>query len=229
MQQEEKPNAHQKIRKFISKYAKPAAVFLAAVLVLFVVVEVINFANEKKAEKATALIEDIQTRLADALKEEQDISKLSLAKYQSYLDEIDGVIAEYPKEYAGLRALFMKGDMLYSFREYDKAAAAYSEFAAKYPDSYDAPIAIYNVGVCYENLGKNAEAEAEYLKIYNNYKDDYAMMPKLVFTLGRLAENSQKYSDAEKYYNQITAEYPESNYSLYGQDRIILMKSKGQL
>lgn len=229
MQQEEKPNAHQRIRKFISKYTKPAAVFLAAVLVVFVVVEIINFANAKKAEKATAIIEDIQDRYIEAVQAEEDPDKIAMSKYQSYLDEIDGVIAEYPKEYAGLRALFMKGDMLYSFREYEKAAAVYSEFAARFPDSYDAPIAIYNTGVCYENLGKTAEAEAEYLKIYNNYKEDYAMMPKLVFTLGRLAEGSQKYADAEKYYNQITEEYPDSNYSLYGQDRIILMKAKGQI
>ena len=39
------------------------------------------------------------------------------------------------------------------FREYEKAATVYSEFAARFPDSYDAPIAIYNTGVCYENLG----------------------------------------------------------------------------
>ena len=65
--------------------------------------------------------------------------------------------------------------------------------------------------------------------ISTQIKEDYAMMPKLVFTLGRLAEGSQKYADAEKYYNQITEEYPDSNYSLYGQDRIILMKAKGQI
>ena len=59
-QQEEKVNAHQKIQKFIAKYAKPAGIFLIGVLVLFVIVQIFNYANAKKIEKATMAIEDIQ-------------------------------------------------------------------------------------------------------------------------------------------------------------------------
>ena len=84
-------------------------------------------------------------------------------------------------------------------------------------------------GVCYESTGKAKEAEAEYLKIYNNYKGSYALMPKLIFSLGRLAEADKRYADAEKYYNQITDEYSGSNYSQYAQDRIILMHARGEL
>ncbi len=228
MEQEEKVTAHQKIQKFFTKYAKPAGIFLIGVLVLFIVVEIFNFANAKKIEKATMAIEDIQNRYVEASEADKSENP-SFDAYKSYITELDGVIAKYPKEYAGRRALFLKGDIYFRFKDFDKAAEAYNKFASDYPKSYDAPIAIYNTGVCYESKGKLKEAEAEYLKIYNNYKGSYALMPKLIFTLGRLAETEQRFADAEKYYNQLGEEYSGSNYFQYAQDRIILMHAKGQL
>ena len=227
-QQEEKTNAHQKIQKFIAKYAKPAGIFLIGVLVLFVIIQIFNYANAKKIEKATMAIEDIQNRYVEASEADKS-EEPSFDAYKSYITELDGVIAKYPREYAGRRALLLKGDIYFRFKDYDNAAEAYKKFASDYPKSYDAPIAIYNTGVCYESTGKAKEAEAEYLKIYNNYKGSYALMPKLIFSLGRLAEADKRYADAEKYYNQITEGYSGSNYSQYAQDRIILMHAKGEL
>jgi len=227
-QQEEKVTAHQKIRKFISRYAKPAGLFLIGVLVLFIAVEIYNYAKDKQIEKATVAIEDIQDRFAEAVKALGD-AEPTLDKCQSYIDDLDRVYKKYPKEYAGHRALFMKADILYTVKDFEKAASCYKEFAAKYPKSYDAPIAIFNTGACYEGAGKLAEAEAEYLKVLNNYVGSYAFMPKLIFTLGRVCELSQRYADAEKYYNQLADKYSGSSYYLYAQDRIILMKAKGQL
>ena len=227
-QQEEKVTAHQRIRDFIAKYAKPAGLFLIIVLVLFVIVQIFNYAQARKVEKATMAIEDIQNRYVEASDADKSENP-SFDAYKSYITELDGVIAKYPKEYAGRRALILKGDIYFRFKDYDNAAAAYKKFAADYPKSYDAPIAIYNTGVCYENTGKAKEAEAEYLKIYNNYKGSYALMPKLIFSLGRLAEADKRYADAEKYYNQVSEEYSGSNYSQYAQDRIILMHARGEL
>ena len=228
MEQVEKVTAHQRIRKFIAKYAKPAGIFLIGVLVLFVIVQIFNYANARKIEKATMAIEDIQNRYVEASEADKSENP-SFDAYKSYITELDGVIAKYPKEYAGRRALFLKGDIYFRFKDFDNAAEAYKKFSADYPKSYDAPIAIYNTGVCYENTGKLKEAESEYLKIYNNYKGSYALMPKLIFSLGRLAEAGQRYADAEKYYNQLAEEYSGSNYHQYAQDRIILMHAKGQL
>jgi TolA-binding protein len=228
MEQEEKVTAHQKIRKFVVKFAKPAGFFLIGVLVLFIIVQVFNYTNARKIEKATMAIEDIQNRYVEA-SDADDSEEPSFDTYKGYIDELDGVIAKYPKEYAGRRALFLKGDIYFRFKDYDNAADAYKKFATDYPKSYDAPIAIYNTAVCYESTGKAKEAEAEYLKIYNNYKGSYALMPKLIFTLGRLAEADKRYAEAEKYYNQISSEYSGSSYSRYAQDRIILMQAEGQL
>ena len=228
MEQEEKVTAHQKIRKFVVKFAKPAGFFLIGVLVLFIIVQVFNYTNARKIEKATMAIEDIQNRYMEA-SDADDSEEPSFDTYKGYIDELDGVIAKYPKEYAGRRALFLKGDIYFRFKDYDNAADAYKKFATDYPKSYDAPIAIYNTAVCYESTGRAKEAEAEYLKIYNNYKGSYALMPKLIFTLGRLAEADKRYAEAEKYYNQISSEYSGSSYSRYAQDRIILMQAEGQL
>ena len=228
MEQEEKVTAHQRIRKFIAKYAKPAGIFLIGVLVLFVIVQIFNYASARKTEKATMAVEDIQNRYVEASEADKS-EEPSFDAYKGYITELDGVIAKYPKEYAGRRALLLKGDILFRFKDYDKAAEVYKKYAADYPKTYDAPIAIYNTGVCYESTGKAKEAEAEYLKIYNNYKGSYALMPKLIFSLGRLAEADKRYADAEKYYNQISEEYSGSNYSQYAQDRIILIHARGEL
>ena len=228
MEQEEKVTAHQRIRKFIAKYAKPAGIFLIGVLVLFIIVQIFNYASAQKTEKATMAVEDIQNRYVEASEADKS-EEPSFDAYKGYITELDGVIAKYPKEYAGRRALLLKGDILFRFKDYDKAAEVYKKYAADYPKTYDAPIAIYNTGVCYESTGKAKEAEAEYLKIYNNYKGSYALMPKLIFSLGRLAEADKRYADAEKYYNQISEEYSGSNYSQYAQDRIILMHARGEL
>lgn len=226
MQQEEKLTAHQVIRNFISKYAKPAGFFFIAILIVFVIIQIVGVANDKKNVKATLAIEDIQSRYVQTLQENENAT---FDTVQPYIEELNGVIVKYPKLYAGRRALFLKGDIYYRFDKFQEAAGVFSDFAGKFQDSYLAPICIANTGACYEKMGKPAEAEAEYLKIYNSYRGEYALMPKVIFALGRLNETNGKYADAEKYYQMITDDYSDSNFSLYAQDRIILMKTKGLL
>lgn len=222
-QQEEKITAQQRILRFMSKYAKIFGSCLIGILLFFVIFEIFNFANNKEIEKSTLLIEDIQERYQAFIGSEE---KSDISAVTKFIDELDGVIEKYPKRYAGRRALFMKGDIFYKFEDFEKAAESFALFAEKFPKSYLAPICIYNTGVCYENLDRIDEAKKEYQRIYDNYKGEYAFMPKVLFSLGRIAETGKNYADAEKYYDLIAEEFPESSYSLYAQDRIILMKAK---
>jgi TolA-binding protein len=57
------------------------------------------------------------------------------------------------------RALFFKGIVyLFNMKEYEKAADVFDEYLELYAESENAPLALYDLALCYEGMGHDTEA-----------------------------------------------------------------------
>ena len=148
---------------------------------------------------------------------------------ESILSSLDDIIAKYSKYYAGQRALYMKGEIYFSDKQYDKAAESYSAFADKYKKSYLAPISLHNAAVSYEELGDNDSAISNYKKILDFHTDNYPNIPHVLFSLGRLYEAKEDFKTALEYYNMVSDKHADSDWTNFSKNRIIYLKGTGKI
>lgn len=232
MQHHEELTFKQKLLKSISDFLSSKWIFLiiliAGILVFAIGATVYNEIRSSINEKATVLIEEIEDSYTAVAGMESDDSGKSV-KITEILKSLDDVIDNYSTFYAAQRALFLKGDVLFQDKQYDKASEIFNNFAEKYKKSYLAPIALNNAAVCYENTDQNDKAIDTYKKIESVYASEYPDISHVIFSLGRLYEKKEDYKTSADYYNLITSKYTNSDWTNFARDRIIYLKSAGKI
>ncbi len=211
------------LNSFLSNYSKIIIIFSVLIVIAVSSIAVsINFKSGKNEESALA-IEKIQTDYSNLLSEKDgDLSDDDIKKI---IDSLDSLIKEYPSFYAGQRAVFMKGNIYFARKEYEKSSESFKAYAERYSDTYLAPIALYNSGVCSEELGNYDEALKTYESVKDKYSDSYPDIPGILFSIGRLSESSENYDKALKSYSEIVDNYSNSGWTNFARDRIIYLKA----
>jgi TolA-binding protein len=127
-----------------------------------------------------------------------------LAKWATRLEGVlKGEQAEAVREEVRefkLGAMFKTAEQLFSNEKYEKAAAEYVKLVNQAPDHENAPRALNNAAVAYENISKYESAMELYQRVYREYPDS----PLAGYALYRVGVNSERYFDfdnAIKTYN----------------------------
>jgi TolA-binding protein len=203
---------------------------LLGVLILGAVFIIVFFVwtavNDKAAADSTVAAETVEKQF-NTWQGETDAAKKTAAE-QELLAALDGLISRYPRQYGGQRGLYWRAEVYFSGKLWDKAAADYSELAARFPQSYLAPISLYNAGVALEQNGDSEGALAKYLTITKNYKDT-GVAPRALFDAGRLYEAKNAVEDAQKSYESLESTYPGSEWTKFAKNRVIALKVEGKI
>lgn len=114
---------------------------------------------------------------------------------------------EYGSTRAGNLAAFYAGNALYQLEEYDRALTYYEQFD-KGSDfigasAYAAQAAIY------ENRGDIERAAELYEQAASQYENELSA-PRFLLDAGQAYEEVGQYEDAERVYQKIQSEYPDS-------------------
>ncbi|MDX9801033.1 MAG: tetratricopeptide repeat protein [Spirochaetia bacterium] len=232
MQHQEKTTFKQKLLKFFSDFLsgnwKMIIIFISAIFLFAIGATVYNEVRSSISDKATMLVEEIEENYFAASGNDTSDADES-EKINKVIESLDEVIDKYGSFYAAQKAMFMKGDILFQDKQYDKALDIFLAFSVKYKKSYLAPIALNNAAVCYEDTDQNDKAVELYKKIETDYVNDYPDIAHVVFSLGRLHEKTGDYSASSDYYNLITSKYTNSDWTNFARDRIIYLKSEGKI
>ncbi len=212
---------------FLSTRWKLLVITLTAILFLTVGAAVYSEIWSSINEKSTILIEKLEDEYA-LLSEETDL-QLKKTKLDEMVKSLEGLTAKYGNFYAGQRALFMKGELLYHDAQYDKAIEIFTAFSSKYKKSYLAPIALNNTAVCQEEAGNLDSALENYKKIIDDYSNDYPDVPHVLFSIGRVYELKNDFTSAAEYYNMLTGKYTNSDWTNLARNRIIYLKISGKI
>lgn len=118
-----------------------------------------------------------------------------LAKWATKLEgvlkgEQAEAVREEVKEFK-LGAMFKSAEKLFADKEYEKAAKEYQKLVNQAPDHENAPRALNNAAVAYENIKKYESAMKLYERVYRQYPNS----PLAGYALYRVGVNSERFFD----------------------------------
>jgi len=216
---------------FLSIRGKLLLLFLILLILTIIGIAIYSEVKSSIIEKSVVLIEEVEDKynseFSNFAENSDDPKKMEIM--ETILSSLDDIIAKYSNYYAGQRALYMKGEIYFSEKQYDKALENYTAFANKYKKSYLAPISLYNTAICYEELGDTDSAISYYKKVIDLYSNNYPNIPHVLFSLGRLYETKEDFNTAIEYYNMVGDKYADSDWTIFSKNRIIFLKGAGKI
>ena len=144
-------------------------------------------------------------------------------------EEILPRVSEYTFQkgsYAENRRLHLLGE-IHELAGEDNTAAEYFFQVAESARGYLATIALLKAALLYEQAGDITTAQELFLKFVNEY--DYQEEPRVLFTLGRIAESNEEYETAHTFYTQIIDDHSSSDWTNLAFNRIIELKTTDRI
>ena len=159
-----------------------------------------NFPDREEAYLAGSLI--LETH-----RQEKNYDKLA-----EWADKLSGVlkgeqakaVKEEVREFK-LGAMFKSAEKLFDQKKYEKAAEEYVKLVNKAPDHENAPRALNNAAVAYEELKRYDSAMDLYQRVYREYNES----PLAGYALYRVAVNSERFFEFDNAIRTYTLFYEE--------------------
>lgn len=222
-EEKEEQTVSGKIGSFIEKNKK---IFITVLVVVFCAVigfVIYNTVANKAVLKNLQAIDEITYTLTSGSSSLEE-SEIELRR-QNAIEQA----AAYTSKggIAGARANMLCAELTYEQKKYEDSAAYWKACAAKAKKSYIAPIAYFNLGVCYEELGKLDDAAANYKLAADN--TDFMLRPHAMFSYSRLVEAKGDFELASKAYNELLDAYPDNEWAKLAKSRLIALKNDGKI
>lgn len=176
------------------------AVLAGLLLVVLAIVGYVLYQNKQSAEAEELLAAVVGFYEAGSYQEalEGTVDTIGLLE-----------IAEgYGGTTAGNLAHFYAADALYNLGEYERALDHFASFERV--DGFIGASALAGEGAVYENLGEYERAAERYLDAARFYPNELSS-PRYLLSAGRAFETAGSYAEAQRAYEQIQDEYPDSN------------------
>ncbi len=218
----EKNTASTKLNSFIESRKKVLICGLVVLLCCIVCVIVCSVVVNKAKVTGLTTLDDISYTLTEgsATLEESELTarRIDALEKLTSLQSKGGIV--------GARANMLAAEILYQQNKYAEAVDAWKATAAKSSKSYIAPIAYYNLGVCYEELGQNDAAAESYKKAADN--KDFILNTHAAFSYGRVLETSEKYTEAYAAYSALYDKDPDDSWAKLAKTRMIALEVEGK-
>lgn len=187
-----------------------------------------KFKKDFMAEKAKTELENASETASDEKDkqeekaEEKEIPAEIKSKEDEAALELHKIIEANKGSYAAYLAASVIADIYFSRKDYEKALENYSAGAEMLKDSYVAGAALFNAGVCAEELDKKEDALSFYKKAA--MIENFPLRPRAMFNEGRLHEALKNIESAIEAYKNLSEKYPDNEWSLIGKSRIIILE-----
>ena len=219
----EEMTASKKLAAFIEKNKKA---FIAILIVLVCcLIGYIVFASIAKSNKAKNLqtLDEISyefTSKSNDLEDAEIDARIAAALEKAApLTKKSGVV--------GARANMFCAELAFTQEKYDDAANYWKAAADKAKKTYLAPIACFNLAVCYENLGNSDAAYENYKLAADNH--DFVMRTHAMFSYGRILEAKADYANAAAAYKELNDNFPSDSWAKLAKSRLISLKNEGKI
>ncbi|MBN1223337.1 MAG: tetratricopeptide repeat protein [Candidatus Aminicenantes bacterium] len=181
------------IIEYARKYKKEifmAGIAVAAVVAIFIVIQVINAQNLKRQNVQLYRIRSLSAELTEKPENLQELEKLAgngkfarlahieLAKYwlekgnfaeaQSRLEKVRG-----KKDLFYYQAQDLLGQTFINQKEYDKAIGIYETIKEENPENYVLDVVIFHLAEAYEGKGEIEKALGLYKRVQEDYPQTY--------------------------------------------------------
>lgn len=218
---EEKKSSSAKLNGFVEKNKKAFICVLCAVIAVIVVFIVVDVTKTSSTEKALSKIDEISYVLTDGSRslEDADLAERRASAKESLLPftKKNGIV--------GVRANMLCAELAFQEENYEEALDYWKNTAAKGKKMYVAPVASYNVAVCYEELKDLDNAAVNYKVAADS---DFVLKNHAKFSYGRVLEAQGKYAEAVAAYKELNDVAPEESWSKIAKSRILILQTEGK-
>lgn len=218
----EKKTTSQKLNSVLEKNRKVLIAVLVIAFVALVGFIVWNVVSTKVAEKNISAIDTISYELTNGS------TSLDEAELNARIDTAKEKLEAYTKKsgITGVRANMLSAEIAYAQNDYAKAIEYWTAVIAKGKRSYTAPLAYYQLGVCYEQT-KDLSKAAESYKAAAETKG-FVMASHALFSYARVLESQNNYAEAVEAYQTIVSSYAEDEWANLAKTRILNLQIQGK-
>lgn len=218
----EKKTTSQKLNSLLEKNRKVLIAIFAIAFVALIAFVVWNIVSSKAAAKNIGEIETISYELTNkslSLDDAELSQRLTTAKEK---------LEPYSKKMGitGVRANMLLAEISYSEKDYSKAIEYWTKAISKGKHSYTAPLAHYQIAVCYEQTKDLAKA-AENYKIAADSKG-FALASHALFNYARILESQNNYAEAVEAYQELAATYASDEWANLAKTRVLDLQIQGK-
>ena len=191
-------------------------------LIAIIAYGVISSSNEKAVKAGLAEIDAVTTEYAELkVAETTDSAKEDalLARAQAVADKNNPAVVK-------VRAQMVIAEIQFDRKNYEAARTAWLAAAETDKKSYTYGLCNYQCGICSEELGDLDKAVA-YLKTAAE-SDGFAVVPRVLFNIGRIEETRGNFDKAVESYKKLVADYPSDQWASLAKSRIITLDIDGK-
>ncbi|MBI4974261.1 MAG: tetratricopeptide repeat protein [Candidatus Omnitrophica bacterium] len=129
--------------------------------------------------------------------------------FEHAISEFEKLIKEFPDGTQELQAAFYLANSLYNIDRYEDALSIFKMIEKKGSEEFTM-LARYQIGWCYYNMRKEAEAVLEFTKFLKDYPQS-EMADNARFWFGGYYRSKGRYDKAKEYFSSILTDYPSSD------------------
>lgn len=196
-------------------------IFLAGLLVVFAVVAaLVTMTVVTRAGMASAYdrIQDLLTEWHALDPESADAA----AAETGILDGLQEVAAENRRNFAGVRANLSLAEIYFAKEDWASAREFYKAAADVPGGFYTEGFALYNAGICAEQMNLPEDAASLFLRAAET--ESFSQKPRSLFAAARVQEQNGSTQKALETYRRILDLYPSSSWTELAHSRIIALE-----
>lgn len=219
----EKKTNSEKLNGFLSNNRKLLLIVLILAIAGLIGYVIYDSVANKQAEKNIAKLDAISTELTTST------SGLDEVALKAKIDETLNALAEYTKKsgVSGVRANMLAAELNYSKKDYNAAIENWKAAIAKGKRSYTAPIASYQIGVCYEQINDLTNAAQAYKEAAET--KNFPLASHALFSYGRVLEAKGEYAGAVEAYQVLCDSFAKDEWASLAKSRILVLQTKGKV
>ena len=218
MEQTEKKTLGSRITEIIENSRVVIISILGGAIVIALIIGLVVFFKNSSIEKGLTELDQIEYKYIslDAESETLNEDKTAiLMEVTSFAKEATGVVS--------LRSYLFAGNIAFELEKWSEARDLYVNAFNADTDSYTAPIALFNAGVCSDELNE-LDVAIDYLEKSVEF-ENFPLKARALFNLGRIHEANNATDSALSIYEQVSADYPDSSWAKLAKSRKISLSS----
>lgn len=125
--------------------------------------------------------------------------------------------------YPSVKANYLLGMIAFKEGDYETAKNQFLSSLEKGKDSYMLSLSLFNLAVTSEQLNDKSAALEYYQRVYDESNGMAAQSAKALFNVGRLHEANSDVELAKAVFQQLSDEYPNSEYAKLASSKLVLL------
>ncbi len=219
MEQTEKKTLGSRITETIENSRVVIISILGGAIVIALVIGLVVFFKNSSIEKGLTELDQIEYKYISLDTESETLEEdktAILMEVTNFADNSSGVVS--------LRSYIFAGNIAFELEKWAEARDLYVNAYDANDKAYTAPIALFNAGICSDELNE-LDVAIDYLEKAVEF-DNFPLMARALFNLGRIYESNNSIDNALEIYEQVSIDYPESSWAKLAKSRKISLSSK---